>query len=96
MDHLNHPPPVHGNDENTRPHQLQNRTAIEDMEIWCENYFTMLGDVMPNTDEIHIPSYLSTAEIHREYVLEMLDKGFHQQDLPSLERFRKMKRVSFP
>ena len=96
MEHLNHPPTVHGNTGYTRPHQLQKRTAIEDMEIWCENYFTMLGDVMPDTDEIHMPSYLSTEDIHREYVLEMMDKGFHQEDLPSLERFRKMKRDCFP
>src|SRR3954452_10802705 len=56
----------------------------------------MLGDIMPDSDEIHMPSYLSTADIHREYILEMLDKGFHQEDLPSLERFRKLKRDSFP
>ena len=96
MDHLNHPPPVHGNTGYTRPHQLQKRTAIEDIEIWCENYFSRMGDTMPDSDEIHMPSYLSTADIHREYILEMLDKGFHQENLTSLERFRKMKRDSFP
>src|SRR4051812_43474051 len=80
MELLNLPPPLHVNTSVTRPHQLQKRTAIEDLLILCENFFNMVGDSMPDCDEIHMPSYLSSSGIHTEYLNDMNENGFDAED----------------
>ena len=82
LEHLNHPLPLHGSIDITKPHQLQRRTAIEDLQIWCEEYFGLVGDTMPDSHEIHMPAYLTSADIHSKYLFEMFYKGFNQEDLP--------------
>ena len=53
-------------------------------------YFNLIGDKMPNTCQIHLPSWETQKVIHTHYCEDMLQQGIEQEEVAGLSLFYKI------
>lgn len=54
---------------------------------WMENYFKRLGDRMPHTQQIHLPSFLSKKTVYELMIDELARQGLANDQMLSLSHF---------
>ena len=60
-----------------------------------ERYFTLIGDKMPNTEQVHLPSWESRRDIYCRYKEDMSSQEMGS-DTISLDMFLKYGEKIFP
>lgn len=61
---------AHGNQGVKRP---TNKTM--EAAAWMNSYFTRMGDHMPDSDRIHLPSFLTKGEVYQKMYEELSEMG---------------------
>lgn len=71
---------VHGNAGVKRP-------SIKscDASAWMKNYFEKMGDHMPDSNRIHLPSFLTKREVYQKICSDLSDEGV--KEIVSLSTF---------
>lgn len=70
----------HGNQGRKRP-----TTKSFDASAWMENYFSKMGDHMPDSNRIHLPSFLTKREVYQRMCGELSEDGI--KEIISLSTF---------
>ena len=55
--------------------------------VWMERYFNLIGDHMPDKNQIHLPSWESQKSIYTRYVDDMADQGIVTDEVIALSSF---------
>lgn len=71
---------VHGNRGIKRP-----TTKSSDASAWMESYFSRMGDHMPDSNRIHLPSFLTKREVYQRMCTELSEDGI--KEIISLSTF---------
>ncbi len=74
--------PVHGNSGKKRA-----TTAIEDAKSWMKKHFLLVGDCIPNTNRVHLPSWDSQKFVFEIYREDILSQGSQESDIVGLRTF---------
>lgn len=61
---------AHGNSGIKRP-----TSKSLDASAWMKSYFTRMGDYMPDSNRIHLPSFLTKREVYQKMCLDLSDIG---------------------
>ena len=61
-------------------------SKTEDACAWMQRYFTLLGDFMPHTNRIHLPSWDSQKFVYARYQEDMLQGGAEAVSLRTFYR----------
>lgn len=67
-----------------------NRRSIirsEEAITWMEQYFNLIGDHMPDKNQIHLPSWETQKSIYSRYVDDMADQGIETDEVVALSSF---------
>ena len=56
---------------------------------WMEKYFNLIGDKMPNSSQVHLPSWETQKDIHARYCQDMNLQGIEQDEVAGLSLFYK-------
>jgi hypothetical protein len=64
-------------------------------KIWMERYFNLIGDKLPDKDQIHLPSWDKQKDIYQRYKTDMIDKGIPEDQLVVLSTLYRMWRDDF-
>ena len=81
----------HGNKGRKRP-----LTKTEDAIAWMNKYFNLLGDHMPNSNRIHLPSWDSQKYVYGRYNDDMILAGQEENDVVALRSFYRLWSENFP
>lgn len=65
---------AHGNQGKKRVN-----TKKESVAAWMERYFTLIGDKMPDSKQIHLPSWETKKDIHARYCQDMQLRGIERE-----------------
>ena len=65
------------------------------MFCWLKQFFEDFGDHMPNSDQIHMPSYCSRKRLYATYEAEMLRSGIRKRSIGSESTFIKFMKKEF-
>ena len=76
---------AHGNQGKRRAN-----TKKESAAVWMEKYFNLIGDKMPNSSQIHLPSWETQKDIHVRYCQDMHLQGIEQDEVAGLSSFYKI------
>ena len=55
-----------------------------------ERYFNLIGDKMPDTKQIHLPSWETRKDIHTRYCQDMQLRGIEQEEISGSSTFYKV------
>ena len=69
---------------------LRPKRKTEKFEIaaaWMEAYFKRIGDQMPHTEQVHLPSFLTKNSIFDQMEEQLKQQGFLQSEIISLSHF---------
>jgi len=80
----------HGNSGSKRP-----TAKSEGAKVWMEKYFHLLGDKMPNSNQIHLPSWDTQKDIYARYKQDMAQQMLLEKDLISLSMFYRIWQEEF-
>ncbi|XP_077986807.1 uncharacterized protein LOC144441142 isoform X2 [Glandiceps talaboti] len=91
---------IHGNTG-----MLRSRVEVNLAKAWLTNYVALMGDKMPNTDQIHLPSSMTKIHVYTDYLAdtrqpqsqkisqssfyELWSKEFNHVRIPKENRFAK-------
>jgi hypothetical protein len=64
---------AHGNIGVKRPSD-----KTRDASAWMENYFSNMGDHMPDSNRIHLPSFLTKREVYIKMCADLYEDGIKQ------------------
>ena len=73
-----------------KPTLLSSRSRTQKVEItsvWMESYFKRIGDRMPHTEQVHLPSFLTKTSIYHQMMAELFQQGHTENDIISLSHF---------
>ena len=80
--------------ENHVAHGNQGRKRVntkkESVAAWMERYFTLIGDKMPDSKQIHLPSWKTQKDIHAHYCQDMQLCGIEQEEISGISTFYKI------
>lgn len=62
-------------------------TKTENAKIWMERYFHLIGDKMPNSNQIHLPSWDKQKDIFLRYCKDMEHQGVQESKQVCLSMF---------
>ena len=65
-------------------------TKKESLVAWMERYFNLIGDKMPDTKQIHLPSWETRKDIHIRYCQDMQLRGIEQEEISGSSAFYKV------
>ena len=65
-------------------------TKKELLVAWMERYFNLIGDKMPDTKQIHLPSWETRKDIHTRYCQDMQLRGIEQEEISGSSTFYKV------
>lgn len=54
---------------------------VEEAKTWMDRYFNLIGDKLPDKNQIHLPSWDKQKNIYERYKDDMLEKGTHYVSL---------------
>lgn len=77
--------PLHGNSGKRRVN-----TKAESVSTWMNGYFNLIGDHMPDKDQIHLPSWESQKDIYSRYVGDMTKRGINEEEIAGISLFYKI------
>ena len=69
---------------------LRTRRKTERVEIasaWMESYFKRIGDRMPHTQQVHLPSFLSKNIVYQQMMDALAQQGLGGEKMLSLTHF---------
>lgn len=68
------------------------RTSIktDTARIWMDRYFNLVGDKMPNSNQIHLPSWETRKDVYARYKDDMEQQQMGKGDVISLDKFYKL------
>ena len=76
---------VHGNQGKRRVN-----TKKESVGIWMERYFHLIGDKMPNSSQIHLPSWEVQKDVYSRYCQDMQIHGIPEDEIAGISVFYKI------
>lgn len=86
--------------ENCVAHGNQGRKRVntkkESVAAWMERYFNLIGDKMPDSKQIHLPSWETQKDIHLRYCQDMQLCGIEQEEISGISTFYKIWIEQFP
>ena len=62
-------------------------TKKESVVAWMERYFNLIGDKMPDNNQIHLPSWETQKDIHARYSKDMELRGIEQEEIAGISIF---------
>ena len=62
----------------------------EGAKAWMEQYFSLIGDKMPNSKQIHLPSWDTQKNIYGRYKQDMAEQMTDESEVMSLSMFYKL------
>ena len=71
-------------------------TKAESASAWMDHYFNLIGDKMPDKDQVHLPSWETQKDIHSRYVQDMKERGISDEEIAGLSFFYKIWTDQFP
>lgn len=71
-------------------------TKTEGAVAWMERYFNLIGDKMPDKDQIHLPCWETQKDIFCRYSGDMQIRGCPQEELLGISMFYKVWTDNFP
>ena len=69
---------------------INTRRATNNTEVacaWMESYFKRIGDRMPHTQQVHLPSFLSKLNVYHQMMDELTQQGLTDEKQLSLSHF---------
>lgn len=60
---------------------------------WMNEYFLLMGDHMPDSDRVHLPSFLTKREVYQKMSAALLEDGV--KDIISLSTFYELKKKEY-
>ena len=75
----------HGNSGKKR----QN-TKTEAAVAWMDRYFNLIGDRMPDKNQIHLPCWETQKDIYNRYCSDMVSRGSLQEGFLGISMFYKV------
>ena len=76
---------AHGNQGKRRVN-----TKKESVGIWMERYFHLIGDKMPNSSQIHLPSWEVQKDVYSRYCQDMQIRGIPEDEIAGISVFYKI------
>ena len=71
-------------------------TKAESASAWMGVYFNLIGDKMPDKDQVHLPSWETQKDIHSRYAQDMKERGMSDEDILGISMFYKIWTDHFP
>lgn len=65
-------------------------TKKESVAAWMERYFNLIGDKMPDSNQIHLPSWETQKDIHARYCQDMERRGIEREEIAGISIFYKI------
>ena len=60
---------------------------MQDARSWLSSYVKRIGDRMPHTEQIHLPSFLTKKSVYEMMVIEFNGQGMMEEDVLSMSHF---------
>ena len=73
---------VHGNSGCVRSSE-----KTDDAKAWMKVFFDSIGEHMPHTKQIHLPSFLTKGEVYQRMISEMEESGIEESGVISRSQF---------
>ena len=70
-------------------------TKTEGAIAWMEKYFDLIGDKMPDKNQIHLPCWENQKDVHNRYSTDLERRG-NKEEILGVSMFYKIWRESFP
>ena len=65
-------------------------TKAESVSAWMDAYFNLIGDKMPDKNQIHLPSWETRKDIYNRYFGDMKDRGMSEEEIAGISVFYKI------
>ena len=65
-------------------------TKTEAAIAWMDRYFNLIGDKMPDKDQIHLPCWENQKDIYHRYCNDFKSRGSMEEDLLGISLFYKV------
>ena len=65
-------------------------TKTEAALAWMDRYFNLVGDKMPDSNQIHLPCWENQKDIHYRYCCDLKARGSMEEDLLGISMFYKV------
>ena len=65
-------------------------TKTEGAVSWMDRYFHLIGDMMPDKDQIHLPCWETQKDIYHRYSSDMQKRGCAQEEMLGISMFYKV------
>ena len=65
-------------------------TKAESVSAWMDAYFNLIGDKMPDKNQIHLPSWETQKDIYSRYIGDMKDRGMSEEEIAGISAFYKI------
>ena len=73
--------------KNTSLRTRRKTDRVEIASAWMESYFKRIGDRMPHTQQVHLPSFLSKNIVYQQMLEELAQQGLGGEKMLSLSHF---------
>ena len=65
-------------------------TKSESAKVWMSRYFHLVGDHMPHSNQLHLPSWETQKDVYSRFMDDMKLQGITENDIVSLSQFYKI------
>ena len=62
----------------------------ESVSAWMDAYFNLIGDKMPDKNQIHLPSWETQKDIYSYYIGDINDRGMSEEKIAGISAFCKI------
>ena len=62
-------------------------TKTEAAEAWMDRYFNLIGDRMPDKNQIHLPCWETQKDVYNRYCSDMMLRGSLQEGFLGISMF---------
>lgn len=69
---------------------------LKNARAWLSSYVKRIGERMPHTQQIHLPSFLTKMAVYDMMVTELMEQGLLKDEIISLSHFYGMWAAEFP
>lgn len=65
-------------------------TKAESVAMWMDAYFNLIGDRMPDKNQLHLPSWENQKNIYSRYLQDMQKRGIGDEEIAGISVFYKI------
>lgn len=65
-------------------------TKAESVSAWMGAYFKLIGDRMPDKNQVHLPSWETQKDIYSRYLKDMKERGMSEEEIAGISMLYKI------